>query len=297
MLSQAEVDALLTGLETRADLDQPAASSSRNKLRPRQFRFLKHCHDVLCGELSSAWERLTNSSVSVHLNSIDEFKYETFSRGLGSNCVAVVGDSKRIGQVLVALSTSAACPIVQCMLGSDIARHVAIPQKLTEVELKLASRAISSLVSCYEKSWANGEPVELAVQSVANELPALPITPIGEIVVVVTLGVQVGSYEGECRIVWPLELLNELIPSSERSSSDVALPENLQLSVQLPTFELEADELNDLKIGQLIVTGFGAQNAVEVLVNGEPSFVGTLGALDERKAVRIVDECGMTNDK
>lgn len=288
MLSQAEVDALLTGLETRADLDQPVANSSRNKLRPRQFQFLKHCHDVLCGELSSAWERLTNSSVSVHLNSIDESKYETFSRGLGSNCVAVVGDSKRSSQVLIALSTSVAFPIVQCMLGCDVSRHVAIPKKLTEVELKLASRAISSLVSCYEKSWAIGEPVVLTVQSVANELPALPITPLSEIVVVVTLSLQVGNYEGECRIVWPLELLNELIPSNERSSSDIALPVDLQISVQLPAFELEADELNDLKVGQLIVTGFEAQSAVEVLVNGEPRFVGTLGALDGHKAVRLL---------
>jgi flagellar motor switch protein FliM len=279
VLSQAEVDALLSGLD--ADVASLASSESNClQISVRQFQVLKQCHDALCRELSSAWGSLTNVGVEVHLASIDECAYEDFLKSVKESCISIAELDEKNGQLLCAVSTSIILPIVQCMLGSDISREDTAHKKLTDVELKLASRAIDLLFTSYEKSWSSDQTLKLTAQKVSNEATGLPITPYKETVVVIQMGVSIANAQGSCCIAWPLELLNELIPPSESNTQE--------LSVQLPAFELPAERLEPLEVGQLIETEFDAQQPVQVLINGSHLFSGSIGAVEGRKAVKLI---------
>jgi flagellar motor switch protein FliM len=284
-LSQAEVDALLVGLEHGSIAPEPNARDGQ--MHPRQFQVLKHCHDSLCRNLSASWRQLTNSSVDVQLISIDECNNESFLKTLAGNCVAEVELARRNSQLLCGVSNSIVFSIVQSMLGSDISIDVRAPARLTGVELKLASRAIDVLLECYERAWSNDEPLQLKMQSLENEPTGLPITPLNEVVVVVRLAVSIANSSGTCVIAWPLELLNELIPSTELPARGAEIDTASELSVQLPEFDCTIDQL---EVGQVIQTGFEPQESVRVLLDGVPRFVGSMGASNGHKAVRLERE-------
>lgn len=294
-LSQAEMNALLSGLGGTATDSLTCGDHSRH-LQPRQFQVLKHCHDVLCRQLSIDWQQLIGSPINASLTSIEEHKYETFTGMLDESCIAVVELNKASGQLMLAIEQSVLLPIVQCMLGSSDQRNSQSIQPLTKVELKLASRAIESLLSLYEQAWSESS-FQLELGDVTNGLPEVSITLPDEYVAVATLKLEIGQSTGQCQVAWPLELLAELIPTSAALQSESAeqTQQASQVSVRLPTFEFNKQSLDNLEVGQILQTEINAESPVEVHVNQQPKFVGSLGAVNKNKAVRLTSD-NMSNE-
>jgi flagellar motor switch protein FliM len=84
----------------------------------------------------------------------------------------------------------------------------------------------------------------------------------------------------------PTSLIDRIGPSGVATSpaNDKSL---ISLDAQLNASKISAADLATLEIGDLIATDHKADEPVTICIDGVPRFLGRLGALAGRKAVRI----------
>jgi flagellar motor switch protein FliM len=302
-LSQSEIDALLSGLETgvsRPVLTEATTAGPSADLPYAEL--VRKLAATLCTHLTAELEHSLRGRCEVRLAGFSSSICAEVLASLDARCVAVV-ESRQVGShSLVAMNSGAVFPMIDCLLGGGSSTvAAAIPERpLTDIELKLISRCLNSIVAALQQAWSQFQPAEFQVAHIEGRIPAAELISPREPVVTLQLEMAVNGLLGQSTLVIPERAILDLAKKSGLATTPSdATPldatgtagesqPHAEIRVQLTSLDVNAETLGSLNVGDILpLKADSSLSKATIFVDGSPAFTGTPGIHAGRKAVRI----------
>jgi flagellar motor switch protein FliM len=329
VLSQAEVESLLTAMETSPtklpDLPEAAMSElarTREKVsaydfkRPErvgkeQMRALQTLHEGFSRNFGAALSGLLRSIVEVKLTSVDQLTYSEFIFSLENpTCFNLLRAEPLEGNLILDINPSILYPIIDRLLGGGRDPGPIARRPLTEIELRLVARITTIFLEQLRHAWENVLDLKLAVERVESNPQLVQIVPPNEVVVLVSFELTLGEIRGMINLCIPFNSI-ERIGTKLSSNSWIsygrrsATPESRQsigrnikgalveLVAELAETRISTGDLIGLRVGDIITTEKDVNDSLVVQVEGVTKFRAHPGAFKGHKAIQIERTIGL----
>lgn len=325
VLSQAEVESLLSALETGNKPSTPtspgaaaAGGRAREKVttydfkRPErvgkeQMRALQTLHEGFSRNFSAALSALLRSIVEVKLTSVDQLTYSEFVFSLENpTCFNLLRAEPLEGNLILDINPSILYPIIDRLLGGGREATPVARRPLTEIELRLVSRITNLFLEELKRAWSNVLELDLAVVRVESNPHLAQIVPPNEVIVLISFELTLGDVRGMMNLCVPynsIERISGKLTENTWTSygrravtteTKAQIARRLQGSIvelvaYLAETKITTRELLELRVGDIITTPKDKQDTLEVCVEGIPKFRAIPGAHKGHKAIRIED--------
>lgn len=323
VLSQTEVESLLSTLEPGAAAPQPTGGTPQKRdnrrtqisvydfKRPErvskdQMRAFQALHEGFGREFGAALSGMLRTIIEVKLISVDQLTYSEFVFSLDNpTCFNLLHSDGLDGKIILDLNPSILFPIVDRLLGGGRHAQQSLPGRpLTEIELRLVKRVTELAISGLENAWSNVCQLNLQIAQVESNPQLVQIVPPNEVIVLISFEIMMGPIRGIMNLCIPF---NTIEPLASKLSSDtwstysrrIADPRqkmNLETSVsraavkmvvELARTSLSLSDLTSLEPGDVILTDADSAEGVTVYLSGRPLFRGKVGSFRELKAVQM----------
>ncbi len=241
VLSQAEVESLLSAMDTVGSTPKPAAPTStagptadnaarsrtRDKITPYDFkrpervgkdqmRSLQSLHEGFGRNFGASLSAMIRSMIEIKLTSVDQLTYSEFVFSLENpTCFNVLNAKPLEGNIILDFNPSILYPIIDRLLGGGKESSSSTRRPLTDIEMRLVSRITTLFLDELAEAWKNVLPLELSVDRVESNPQLVSIVPPNEVIVLISFELTLGDVRG---------MMNLCIPynSIERFSSKLA---------------------------------------------------------------------------
>ena len=328
VLSQEEVENLLSSMDSDGDKPAPSAASSaaatapvkpREKItvydfkRPErvgkeQMRALQSLHEGFGRNFGAALSALLRSIVEVKLTSVDQLTYSEFVFSLENpTCFNLLKAKPLEGNLILDINPSILYPIIDRLLGGGKDTSPLTRRPLTEIELRLVGRITGLFLDELKHAWENVLTLELEVERVESNPQLVQIVPPNEVVVLISFELTLGDVRGMMNLCIPFNSIerisNKLQANSwvsygktESNSETEKMIEQavagsvVDMSVILAETTITTADLIGLRIGDIITTEQDSAGMLDVLIEGIVKFRGSPGSYKGRKAIQIEEQ-------
>lgn len=325
VLSQAEVESLLSAMDSReAEVVAEATASrakSREKVSPydfkrpervgkEQMRSLQTMHEGFGRNFGASLSALLRTIVELKLTSVDQLTYSEFVFSLENpTCFNLISAPPLEGQLILDINLSLLFPIIDRLLGGGSDPTPPARRPLTEIELRLVSRITDLFCREMKQAWENVLELNPSIDRVESNPQLVQIVPPNEVVVLISFELTIGEARGMMNLCIPFNSIERI--SARLSSNNwisygkkTATPENVrrisgQLSgavvevvVDLAETSISASDLISLRVGDIIATEKDVERPLVVSVEGRPKYHAQPGAYKGRKAIQVVGPIG-----
>lgn len=319
VLSQAEVENLLTSMEGEAEMEAvatPTPARPREKItvydfkRPErvgkeQMRALQTMHEGFGRNFGAALSALLRTIVEVKLTSVDQLTYSEFVFSLENpTCFNLITASPLEGQLILDINPSILFPIIDRLLGGGSTSAATARRPLTEIELRLVSRITDLFLKEMHHAWENVVALELEIARVESNPQLVQIIPANEVVVLISFEATIGEIRGMINLCIPynsIERISHKLTSNSwvSYSTRPATPESIQLLsnqiaeapvelvVELAETKITTADLIGLRVGDIIASEKDIHQPLVVYVEGHPKFHAQPGQHKGRKAIQV----------
>jgi flagellar motor switch protein FliM len=241
VLSQSEVESLLSAMESHTARVAPAAHSpsaaiaplAKTPARPRekvtpydfkrpervgkeQMRALQSLHEGFGRNFGAALSALLRSIIEVKLTSVDQLTYGEFVFSLENpTCFNLLRAEPLEGNLILDINPSILYPIIDRLLGGGKDAGPISRRPLTEIELRLVGRITGLFLQELKHAWEGVLPLKLSVDRVESNPQLVQIVPPNEVVVLISFELTLGELRGMINLCIPFN-------SIERVSSRIA---------------------------------------------------------------------------
>ncbi len=198
-------------------------------------------------------------------------------------------------------------------LGPDVAFHLldrllggpgesaVLRRPLTSLEQSVVRTAAEGGIQCLRAAWNGTLPFGAEPeQYLADPERVGALLGDGD-VLVAHLELRDEAFRGSCAVALPAKIVAETLPAAGlgvgpqagRAAMEPAVEAGLMharlgVTARLPQFRISARALAGLKPGQILHTQQPVDGALEIHVNGQLRFLGSLGQIRQHVGVRIV---------
>jgi flagellar motor switch protein FliM len=326
VLSQAEVESLLSAMDGRdSEVIADAATSrlkQREKISPydfkrpervgkEQMRALQTMHEAFGRNFGAALSALLRTIVELKLTSVDQLTYSEFVFSLENpTCFNLINASPLDGQLILDINLSLLFPIIDRLLGGGNDSTPPARRPLTEIELRLVSRITDLFCKEIKQAWENVLELNLSIDHVESNPQLVQIVPPNDVVVLISFELTIGDARGMMNLCIPFNSI-ERISTQLSSNSWVsygkksATPENIrrisnrlssavvEVVVDLAETNISTSDLIGLRVGDIIATEKDIDRPLVVSVEGRPKFHAKPGAFKGRKAIQVLGPIGL----
>lgn len=202
-------------------------------------------------------------------------------------------------------------PVAHRLLGGNTSIQLKPDRSFTSLERRLMRCIVRPLASVLQQQWAAilPGPLEMVEETTASRWLAAE-----DEVYQVVFSLSLQQHQGLMTLCMPSTMLDAVAdavvnwkPPVEASSeqqgeqqSEVAIsPDEVQLSVHLPTVEIGHQEIEQLLVGEILHTGIAADGPLELHLDGIPRYQSEAGQVDGTLAVRITGSLdpGLASDE
>lgn len=326
VLSQAEVESLLSAMSTAGEVaaPPPAASAPAAPAKPRekitpydfkrpervgkeQMRALQTLHEGFGRNFGAAMSALLRAIVEVKLTSVDQLTYGEFVFSLENpTCFNLLKAEPLEGNLILDINPSILFPIIDRLLGGGRDGGIVARRPLTEIELRLVSRITTLFLDELRRAWENVLELNLEVLRVESNPQLVQIVPPNEVVVLISFELALRDIRGMINLCIPYNSI-ERIGGKLSANSWVSYgrrhptPENVdqltrtlrgslvEVQARLARSRIRTGELFTLRVGDIITTEKDVHTPLLINVEGVPKFRAFPGAFKGHKAIRIAD--------
>src|SRR5919109_3495173 len=233
VLSQAEVESLLSAMDSRESDVIADAAISRIKYRDKisvydfklpervgkeQMRSLQTMHEAFGRNFGAALSALLRSIVEVKLTSVDQLTYSEFVFSLENpTCFNLIDAAPLEGQLILDINLSLLFPVIDRLLGGGSDPTPPTRRPLTEIELRLVSRITDLFCKEMKHAWENVLDLDLSVDRVESNPQLVQIVPPNEVVVLISFELTLGDARGMMNLCIPFNSIERI---SNRLSSN-----------------------------------------------------------------------------
>ncbi len=323
ILSQAEIEALLTSLNAdgdggaaRASVIEPAGTSSKvgtrssiayevydfrrpDKFSKDQLRTLQMLHETFARLASSGLSAYLRAPVNIDLISLEQVPYEEYLRSINQSVFTIMSLPPLTGQAVLEVEFSLVFTMLDRMLGGPgraINRSV-----LTDIERPLVRQTIERMFSALKSAWEGVVIVNPGVEGMETSAQFVQIAPPTDIVVTILFEVKVGTQRGAMSLCIPYLVLKPITTKlsaqkwfasgTRKVSAQTRRMLNLHIhqsevecTVRLGRAKLSVHDLLGIKQGDVLRLDQNTARDLTFLVGALPKFEGK-PALNGKKLV------------
>lgn len=319
VLSQNEIDDLLSALSTGDVIPESQASEGKNKVKfkkydvrsPKRFskddiRTLQIVHENYARVISSYLTAQVRSNVQAKVELVDQVTYEEFIKSVSAPTILCSYKMPPFsGTLLFETSSQFVFQILDIMLGGE-GRSVYKVRDFTEIEKNIIRAVDSKLIGNLKIAWE--ETLEVKPELISMETnPALNQTMApNEPVAIVMLSVNINGIKSMINLCIPyLALENTLskysakswdteINGKDRSEERRKIERNMQnvslnLTAVLGKAVIPLRGFMDLQAGDVIQLERNVEDPIDLFIAGRLHYKVTPGTFKKNKAVKVVE--------
>jgi flagellar motor switch protein FliM len=321
VLSQAEVESLLTAMEGR-DTDigagaAPGRGRVSDKISPydfkrpervgkEQMRSLQTVHEAFGRNFGAALSALLRTIVELRVTSVDQLTYSEFVFSLENpTCFNLINAAPLEGQLILDINLSLLFPIIDRLLGGGSDPSPPTRRPLTEIELRLVSRITDLFCKEMKHAWESILELDLSIDRVESNPQLVQIVPPNEVVVLISFELTLGDARGMMNFCIPFNSIerianrlssNSWVGYGKKSATSESIKQIssqlngaiVEVVVDLAETSISTEDLVALRVGDIIATERDIQRPLVVSVEGRPKFHAQAGAFKGRKAIQLI---------
>jgi flagellar motor switch protein FliM len=289
------------GTKTKIDAaKRPHESAADRRRRNRLWAI----HEQAARDAGVALSALLRAAVDVRLTGIDTIGCQTFAASMRMpTCVGLLRSPTVAGQLVLELPATILIPMLDRMLGSSVNTiSTATPRALSEIEQRLAMRIATCIAGELSRAWESTIDLAMSLDRIETDPRWLSIGPPESDAVVASFDARLGKARGVLRFGIPpqaMDVLERYLSTDPRATlrgqhhaafDRGEMPDDqAELTVELSPSPTTSEDVANLNIGDVIATEHRIDAPVIVNLDGEPKFLGRLGATAGQKAVRIIE--------
>jgi flagellar motor switch protein FliM len=318
VLSQAEIDALLSAIsEGQVDADEMDTAKTQKKIRIYDFKrpnkfskdqihSLQNIFDKYCRALTTYFAGHLHAVIDTKVLSVEQLTYDEFIRSLPNPTILALFTLNPLeGTVLMEMSSSLAFSVVERLLGG-IGQELEKNRDLTEIERTIIEHRLAQMISLLQEAWEEVYMINPQFAALETNPQFTQIVAPNEMIVLITLEVNVGGMVGMINICLPylvlepiLDKLNALFLFSTQSrvNSPVYVEmirqkiewAKVEMVVFLGDTEILVKDLLNLAPGDVIPLTQNVREPLPVFIGNYVKFKGLPGLNGENLAVQLVE--------
>ncbi|TYR82727.1 flagellar motor switch protein FliM [Priestia megaterium] len=320
VLSQNEIDALLSALSTgEMDADQLKSEDTKKRIRAYDFkralrfskdqiRSLTRIHENYARLLTTVFSAQLRTITQISVVSVDQIPYEEFIRSVPKMTILnVISVEPLEGRIIMEVNPNIAYAMLDRLLGGKGEAGNKKIEDLTEIETKLLRNLFDTTLDGMQEAWSSVAEIFPENDEFEVNPQFLQVISPNEIVVVISLNVQVGDETGMINLCIPHVTLEPIISklsvhywmqSSKKEPNDFEI-EHLKKRIhiaevpviaKLGSTEISIQDFLALGAGDIIRLNTSVDEPLTVHVGELPKFIAQPGKAKKKLAIQILDE-------
>ncbi|MCK5126315.1 MAG: flagellar motor switch protein FliM [candidate division Zixibacteria bacterium] len=326
ILSQDEIDALLSTVSAGDDLTEQPEEKEEDRLRSvvvydfkhpnrvskDQLRTLENMHDNFAGHIGSVLSNIHRAMLDVDLVSVDQITYSEFVMSLVSpSCTFTFTGEPLEGACIVDFNPTLTYAFIERMFGGQ-GKVVDTGRELTGIERSLMNRIVKVIYKELEDAWAHICPIKIKQASLETNPQFVQIVPPGETVIVISFQLKLLQSTGLITICYPYVALENIIgklsaqnwidaTKRKTQSADEEINKDNLMRLKVPVQALLAKtsvrirDFIDMKVGDVITTDNKITREVDIMVKNSIKFTARPGTVGNKKGfivTNVLEELG-----
>jgi flagellar motor switch protein FliM len=317
ILSQAEIDALLHGVEggevntTPAPLSRPGIApydfTNPDRIIRGRMPVLEVINDSFCRLFRTSLSSALRKIVDVNSKGVQMLKFGEFIKTLPlPSSLHIFKMNPLRGHALLVLESNLIFTLVDVFFGGSGKTSFRFEGRdFTAIESRLIQKVVTMVVSDLDKAWHSVHP--LTFQYIRSEMNPtfVSIVPASDLVITIAFGVELEKFSGIITLCIPYSMI-EPIKAKLYSAYQVDQLEidhgwaerlldrlksaKVELKVELGRHHLMVQDLLQLKVGDVLFLEKEVSEPLVVQVQGIPKFLGRAGVCGGNKAIQIEEK-------
>lgn len=321
VLSQSQIDMLLNAARN-GDIDAGKESGEKSEEKrypkydfysPKKFtrdrlKMINSVFESYVRVLSSRLNAMLHMACELEVDSVEEQRYYEFSNALSERDVLVLvkdtlEDTAEKEPILFHITTGIMVSMLDRLLGGsgDAEGEVGSEYEYTDIELRLYSDLMKSMVDCMDSAWKNYIDIGFTMNRVEVNPTLVQLIGLDEAVVIVGITIRTSTGSGRFSVVLPGTMLSDVFSQMNRETVNMRQTNNrnseeimdylrvseLPIIAELQHTTLRMSDIYHLHVGDVIDLGQPKDSKIFLNVGGKRWFDGTMGVFQKNKAVRI----------
>jgi len=314
ILSQEEIDALLTNVAKTQTLDDLEESRERtvhiydfkhpDRISKDQLRTLRTIHDGFARTFATHLSSTLRTMVDVNLLSIDQVAYSEYMMALSEpSCIYIVSSKSLKGSAIIEIGTNFALIVVDRLLGGPGKKADQI-REVTVIEQNILKKIIEKALVILNDAWHHITPINLYLESFETNPQFVQIAPASETAAVVFFEIVLRDQAFPFNLCFPYFVVEPLLQNLSSQSWSMAQKKissfdrrhiqsrmsltSLPLVVRFDSTTLKLRDLVNLKKGDIVELEMKQGKDLPVIVQNRIKFFGKLGVVGKKKAIKIL---------
>lgn len=222
VMSQNEIDSLLQAISSGDDNIATMQASEEKLLklydfrRPDKFskdqmRAIQMVHESFSRTLTTSLSTMVRSMVSVEVVAVDQLAYDEFIHSLVQPTVIGILEMYPLsGNAILELNSHLTFTIIDRLLGGK-GEPIRKPRDLTDIERTVMERVMMKILEHLEESWSTVVDIRFRFETMESNPFFVQVCPGTDMVLLVTMKIQVGEIQGIMNFCIPYFVIEPLI--------------------------------------------------------------------------------------
>lgn len=323
MLSQAEIDALLSSVSTKEEEpvkeEKPERERGRggkkavrvydftspDKFSKDQIRTLQMIHENFTRLVNTSLSAYLRSVIQVTLVEVRETSYDEFIRSLSSTTVMAVFSVPPLeGSMIVELTPKLIFSMFDRLLGGRGEAGDEV-RELTDIEHSVVEGIFGRILTCFRDAWTNIITLAPRLEALENNPQFSQIVSPNERVAVLSFEVKLGEITGVLNLCLPHVVLEPIVSklsaqlwfAGGQKKENTKIPELIKkrietvmvpVMVQFGETVVAMREILELQLGDVIRLDNTVKDKLLVKVGNRIKYEGQPGVIHGKIAVQIM---------
>lgn len=322
MLSQAEIDALLSSVSAKEE--EPAKEevkeerkgvgkkavrvydfTSPDKFSKDQIRTLQMIHENFTRLVNTSLSAYLRSVIQVTLVEVRETSYDEFIRSLpGSTVMSVSSVPPLEGSMIVEMTPKLIFSMFDRLLGGKGEASDEV-RELTDIEHSVVEGIFGRILTCFKEAWLNIITLTPRLEALENNPQFSQIVSPNERVAALSFEVRLGEIVGVLNLCLPHVVLEPIVSKlsaqlwfaggrkKETSGQHDFIKKRLEnvtvpMIVQFKDTKVNVRELLELQVGDVIRLDNSVSDKLIIKIGNRIKYEGQPGVMRGKLAVQIV---------
>lgn len=318
ILSQEEIDALLSALstgETKSEQSGKSDDSHKkirvydfkrpNKFSKEQIHTIQAIHENFARLLATSFSAQLRTVVQINVHSVEQLTYDEFIHSLPNPTILNIFQMEPLeGNAVLEINPSITFTIIDRMFGGPGQAPEKI-RDLTDIERTVVERVVNRSLDILREAWDNIIQFKPKLELIETNPLFTQIVSPAEMVVLISFRTQFGENEGLINLCIPFLVLEPIISKlSAHFWFAGTAKENTQESIQRIKNRIEKASVNmsavlgntcitvrdmlELQAGDVIMLDTSINDPVDIMVGTKTKFKGRPGVIGSKSAVQII---------
>lgn len=319
ILSQAEIDALLSALSTNTETSNGEKKPNEelykkkvrvydfkrpNKFSKEQIHTVQAIHENYSRLLATFFAAHFRTVVTINVHSVEQLTYEEFIRSLPNPTNLNVFQMEPLdGNAILEINPLLVFSMIDRLFGG-LGEPLEKTRGLTDIERSVIEKVVQRSLNILKEAWENITEFHPKVDVIETNPQFTQIVSPTEMVVLVTLEARIGDNTGLINLCFPFIVLEPIISKLSAhfwfaGTAKAATSEQIDklqkriertkidLSVQLGKAQINVGELMELQKGDVVQLNTSVHKPIEIMVGEKHKFFGNPGLVRGKMAIQI----------